>query len=63
MDKIKRNAAHCLSCNTIIESQYTHEWVSCDCGNVFVDGGKSYIRRGIKDKSMYIDLTEFEEDK
>ena len=60
MNKIKRNAAHCLSCNKIIESEYTHDFVYCECGNVFVDGGKSYIRRGVKDTSMYIDLSEFE---
>ena len=48
MGKIIRNAAHCLSCNKIIESEYSHDFVRCECGNVFVDGGKSYIRRGVK---------------
>ena len=60
MNRIKRNAAHCLSCNKIIESVTVHDFVYCDCKNIFVDGGKSYIRRGIKDESMYKDMSEFE---
>jgi hypothetical protein len=62
-NKIKRNAAHCLSCNKIIESKHTHDFVYCECENIFVDGGKAYIRRGIKNPSMYIDLSEFDNNK
>lgn len=42
---IVRNSAKCLDCNTEIESTHRHDLKSCSCGNVFVDGGKDYLRR------------------
>ena len=54
---ILRNSAHCLSCDTEIVSSFRHDFVSCSCGNVFVDGGKSYLRRGVKDSSLYKDTS------
>lgn len=59
--KIKVNAAKCLSCNQIIQSVHRHDFVRCECGNIFVDGGTDYIRRGIRDISMYEDMSEVEE--
>ncbi len=44
--KLIRNAARCLKCDTVIESKHGHDWQSCKCGAVFVDGGLGYIRRG-----------------
>ncbi len=44
--KIKVNKAQCLLCKDIIESKHRHDWVECKCGNLFVDGGKDYLRRG-----------------
>ena len=41
-----RNRAQCLNCEDVIESTYTHDFVSCKCGAIFVDGGPSYMRRG-----------------
>lgn len=56
MKKIKINRARCKKCNDIIVSKHTHDLVSCKCRNIFVDGGNSYLRRGIKkgdlDKSI-----------
>lgn len=51
-----RNRAQCLDCNAILESRFTHDFVSCNCGN-FVDGGLSYQRSGgnVKDMSVYSD--------
>lgn len=43
---IKRNLIRCLNCNEIIESKYTHDFRSCSCGHVSVDGGLDYLRRG-----------------
>ena len=52
----------CLICNEVIESKYTHDFVSCKCGGCFVDGGKEYFRCGGKDFSkmlvIYDDGTE-----
>lgn len=56
MKTLIRNRAQCLDCNEIIESRFTHDFVSCGCGN-FVDGGLSYQRYGgnVKDISVYSD--------
>ena len=43
MAKIK-----CLKCNGIIESFYRHDFKWCSCGNIFIDGGKDYLRYGGK---------------
>lgn len=45
MAQIKSNKAQCLKCMQIIESVHRHDFTSCTCGNIAVDGGKEYIRR------------------
>lgn len=59
--RIISNKARCLNCNTIVESKHRHDWVTCICGNMFVDGGKSYLRRGARDLSQVEELSETEE--
>lgn len=54
MSELLRNAARCLLCGDIIESRHTHDYVSCTCGNIAVDGGPAYDRlsgRGLDDAS------------
>lgn len=58
---IIRNAAQCLECEDIIESTHTHDFKYCSCGNIFVDGGKDYLRRGWGNGD-WIDLSEDSED-
>lgn len=53
MPKIVKNQAKCLKCNTTIESRSVHDFRSCKCGNIFVDGGKEYLRHGFSDPSLY----------
>ena len=55
--RITRNAARCKKCGTVIESKHRHDFVSCACGAIFVDGGHDYIRRG-GDPSLMEDLCE-----
>lgn len=43
---IVRNSAKCLSCGDEIESTHRHDFVTCSCGGLFVDGGRDYLRRG-----------------
>lgn len=43
--KIITNKAKCKKCGDIIESKYTHNFVTCKCGALSVDGGKDYLRR------------------
>ena len=45
-EQILRNAARCLVCSTSIESKHRHDFVSCRCGAIFIDGGRDYLRRG-----------------
>ena len=62
MDKILSNKARCKLCGDIIESKHRHDWVSCKCGEIFVDGGKEYIRRGFKKYENIEELSEFEKE-
>lgn len=52
------NKAQCKLCGDIIESKSTHSFVRCKCGDIFVDGGKSYLRRGASDLNNIIELSE-----
>ncbi len=63
MKKIIRNVIRCKNCGDIIESKYTHDFVTCKCGRCSVDGGKDYLRRCFKNSTDdYEELSEFEED-
>lgn len=55
---IVSNKCQCSQCGDIIESKHRHDFVWCKCGAIFTDGGKDYIRRGAKDPSYIIDLSE-----
>lgn len=52
------NKAKCKLCNSIIESKYRHDYVECSCGEISVDGGKDYLKRGAKNFENFIDLSE-----
>ncbi len=43
--KLTKNRAQCAKCKDIIESKHVHDFVSCKCGAICVDGGLDYIRR------------------
>lgn len=58
---ILKNKAQCLKCGDIIESKYVHDFVHCKCGEIFVDGGKMYLRRGAKNWKNFRDLYESRE--
>lgn len=42
---IYRNSARCLKCGTQVVSKRRHDFSTCPCGNLSVDGGHSYLRR------------------
>ena len=46
--KILKNCIRCKHCGDIIESKHVHDYVSCKCGAVAVDGGHEYLRRSFK---------------
>jgi uncharacterized CHY-type Zn-finger protein len=45
----RRNRARCKVCGDVVESLSVHDFKSCKCGAMSVDGGNEYIRRGYKD--------------
>ena len=57
--RIIRNAIKCNTCGDIIESVYTHDFKTCSCGRVSVDGGHDYLRRCFAEsQDDYTDLSE-----
>ena len=58
-----KNKAQCKLCKDIIESKYTHDFVRCKCGAIFVDGGHDYWRRGGEPDNIIEIIEEREEDK
>ncbi|MGH2569531.1 MAG: DUF7695 domain-containing protein [Bacteroidota bacterium] len=58
---IIKNAAKCLKCGDVIESKSRHDFRSCTCGAIFVDGGHEYLRRGADSWNSFLDLSESED--
>ena len=58
--KIISNKIQCKFCKDIIVSKHTHDYVTCSCGRVSVDGGDSYLKRSFKEFDDYIELSEIE---
>lgn len=57
--KLKSNRARCGACKQEIESLHMHDWVYCQCGKTFVDGGQEYLRRGYDSGYGYDELSEW----
>jgi hypothetical protein len=55
---IIQNAVSCLACGDFIVSKHRHDFVTCTCGAISVDGGQAYLRRvGSMAPGSYIDLS------
>jgi len=48
---IRVNSAKCLKCGDTIVSASRHDFVTCSCGNLSVDGGHDYLKRSVRDGS------------
>lgn len=46
------NAAKCLKCGETIRSKNRHDYVTCKCGKLSVDGGSWYLRRAGDSKNF-----------
>jgi len=60
--QIVRNMAQCLKCKDVITSYHTHDYKTCTCGELSVDGGTSYLKRSgeisnCKELSIYDDAS------
>jgi len=59
--RILQNEAKCRKCDDIIWSAHRHDFKTCKCGAISVDGGLDYIRRvyenpeDIQDRSLRLD--------
>ena len=51
-----RNRAKCKLCESIIESFHVHDYVSCKCDEIAVDGGNDYCRAAAKNWENFIRL-------
>jgi hypothetical protein len=52
------NKAQCKLCGDVIESVSHHDFRRCGCGEISVDGGKSYLKRSAKDLRNIIELSD-----
>ena len=59
MNKITVNKIRCRKCGDIIESKSVHDFRSCKCRSVAVDGGHNYLRR-VGNLEDWEDLSEYE---
>jgi hypothetical protein len=48
--KLIKNKVKCKQCEDIIESKHRHDFVSCKCGKIYIDGGLDYQRLGYEGK-------------
>lgn len=55
---IVTNKAQCKICKDIVESTHRHDFVTCKCGEISVDGGTDYIKRCAKDFNSVLELSE-----
>lgn len=62
MKRIIENSAKCLKCGDKIVSKHRHNYITCSCGNVSVDGGLDYCRRSFKEMDTWIDTSIWEDD-
>lgn len=49
-----KNRAKCKLCQSIIESFHVHDHVTCDCGQISVDGGLQYYKASAYDWRNFI---------
>ena len=55
--KILSNKIKCNFCGDVIESKHVHDFKTCKCGRVSVDGGHEYMRRCFKEDGDYEELS------
>lgn len=51
------NQVKCLICEDTPYSASVHDFKSCNCGNVYVDGGMNYLRRLSENASLFEEIS------
>lgn len=49
-----KNRAKCKLCESVIESFHRHDFVSCKCGEISVDGGQDYFKCMYSNKDNFL---------
>ena len=55
-----QNKAQCRKCGDVLISKYRHDFKSCGCGAIHVDGGLEYVKRSAFDPDDIIELSKYE---
>lgn len=51
-----RNRAKCVLCEDILESFHTHDYVTCKCGEISIDGGQNSLKTSAKNYENFLRL-------
>ena len=54
---IIKNQIKCNHCGEVIESTHRHDFRTCKCGSVSVDGGHDYLRRCYEKEGDYTEMS------
>lgn len=49
-----RNRAKCKLCGDILESFHRHDYVTCKCGEISIDGGNDYYKASAKNFENFL---------
>lgn len=60
---LKHPAVKCKKCKDVIYSMYRHDYHSCSCGNVAVDGGRDYLKISGRPEDYRTGLLDFKKQK
>ena len=60
--KLTKNQAQCNKCGDVIESKSVHDFVTCSCRSIAVDGGLDYSRRVFQPGADWTDLAVWQEE-
>lgn len=55
-EEYTRTGIWCLECHTITYSRYRHDFHSCKCGKVSVDGGPAYTKIAYETNTKYVEV-------
>lgn len=47
------SAIFCHKCRDLLYSRFTHDYRTCECGNVMIDGGRDYTRCGGEEANTF----------
>lgn len=50
----KMAKAKCRLCSDVIESKHRHEYITCSCGEISIDGGKEYMHCRANDEKNFM---------